>query len=423
MTTTEAPPPGAVDKTYRRRRLMSTFAAATFIMMLSSQFGFGFILLPGAGHFGVPTGQFLIWYSIFTLSSAVAFGPTGKLMAVYGVRIVALISSVVVIASFIGMAFVPNIVLFYALSVPLGAAWAGCTTLASNTLVIRWHQHARRGLVLGFVGASVGISGIVLGVIFPPIVASGGFQGGMFTLAGIAFVLAFLPAVLLARNPPLDAAPPAPETKQIAQPKSRGMSLGVGLIVAAAFMFAMEAAFTAIQPAAYAAAGVAATTAGLLVSFYSICSMLAKPTLGFLYDKLGLKALWVTLALLFVLGLPGIAAFGHLGIWVYVVLIPIIALSLSVTSVILPLLVGRVVPPERFSVSFGWAMSGIWLGLAIAVPLWGVIFDATGSYNLAMYLGGALGLVGLILCILGSREAARKRAVPDAAVAPTAAGL
>jgi MFS family permease len=425
MTSTPSSVDAPPDKRFRRQRLVSTIAAAMFIMILSSQFGFGFIMVPGAEHFGVSIGQYLIWYSIFTLSTAIAYTPTGKLMAVVGVRAVAMVAAVVVSLSFLAMAFAPNIGVYYALSVPLGLAWAGCTILAGNTLVIGWHQHVRRGTVVGLVASSAGISGLVLGIIFPPIVAASGFQGGLFTLSAIVAILGVFPALFLVRNPPRVG----PRESKGATPK-RGLPLGLGLAVgmvgAAALVFSLEGSFTSIQPAAYASMGVPATLAGLLVSYYSIAAMLAKPLLGWMYDKLGLKSLYVMLAILFALGLPGMALFNLLGLgtWIFFVLIPIAAISFSVTTVVLPLIVGRMVPPERFSVSFGVVMTGMWLGLAVATPLWGVAFDLTGSYHIAMYLGGLAGLLGLMLCILATTRAARGRAQADTAHAePSAAVL
>jgi MFS family permease len=395
-----------------------------FIMIMSSQFGFGFILVPGAERFGVSTGQYLLWYSIFTLSTAAAYTPTGKLMAVIGVRKVAIVASAVVALSFVGMAFAPNIGVYYALSVPLGLAWAGCTILAGNTLVIGWHQHARRGVVVGLVAASAGIAGLILGIIFPPIVAAGGFQGGLFALAAIVVILGFIPAVTLVRNPPTAAATQASGGAARVVDKARyaGLGLGVtvGVLAVSALIFAMEGSFTSIQPAAYAAVGIDPTLAGILVSYYSLAAMVAKPVLGWMYDKLGLNALYVTLAVLFVVGLPGMASFHHLGTWVFFILIPIAAISFSVGTVVLPLIVGRVVPAERFSVSFGMVMTGMWIGLAVATPLWGVAFDLTGSYDIAMYIGGAAGLLGLVLCLIATRYAARRKAEAAAATSSSA---
>jgi OFA family oxalate/formate antiporter-like MFS transporter len=273
---------------------------------------------------------------------------------------------------------------------------------------------------VGLVAASAGISGLILGIIFPPIVASGGFQSGLFALAAVAIILGFIPALTLVRNPPrpaVTAAPvPAAESKRLDKARYAGLGLGltVGLLAVSALIFAMESSFTSIQPAVYAAAGVDPTLAGLLVSYYSIAAMLAKPMLGWMYDKLGLNSLYITLAVLFVFGLPGMALFHHVGTWVFFILIPIAAISFSVTTVVLPLIVGRVVPAERFSVTFGMVMTGMWIGLAVATPLWGVAFDLTGSYDIAMFIGGAAGLIGLGLCVASTRRAAKRQAAAAA---------
>ncbi len=44
------------------------------------------------------------------------------------------------------------------------------------------------------------------------------------------------------------------------------------------------------------------------------------------------------------------------------------------------------------------------------MPLWGVVYDVTGDFLLAMYAGGAAGLIGLLLVYIGLRRGLRYRA-------------
>ena len=56
---------------------MSTVAAFGAIMTSSTPVALGFLVIPGSEHFGVTTAQFLIYFTLFLLTSAALFGFTG----------------------------------------------------------------------------------------------------------------------------------------------------------------------------------------------------------------------------------------------------------------------------------------------------------------------------------------------------------
>ena len=87
----------------------------------------------------------------------------------------------------------------------------------------------------------------------------------------------------------------------------------------------------------------------------------------------------------------------------------IAAISLSVPTVILPLLAVNAAGRERFPIIYGFMLTGSFAGTGIGVPLWGLVFDTTGSFALAMYGGGIGGLIGLGLAFYGLRRGMRYR--------------
>ncbi|WP_190989976.1 MFS transporter [Pseudarthrobacter sulfonivorans] len=398
---------------FRRHRAMSTAGAFLFMVMASLNMAMGFLVLPGSKWFGVTTAEYLLWYTVYMLSSAAVFIAVGKLMATIGVRRVVIASGTLVVLCLSAMAFAPNIVVFYLLSCPLGIGWAGTAALASNSLVTGWHTD-RRGTVLGVVATGIGVGGFIWGILFPPVVAAFGFRGGMLALAFLVTLLSVVPGILLIKDPPRLA---GGSTRQESSGKRHGLLKGVGtavaLLGAAALVIALEGTFSQIQPAVYAASGIDLQLAGLLVSYYALCGVVAKPVLGYLYDRLGTGVLFVALGVLFVVGLPGIALLRESGIWVFWILIPVAAISLSVITVVLPLLTVRAVGEDRFPVAYGVVMSGTWVGLAVGLPLWGLTFDITGDYDLAMLLAGMAGLVGLTFAFIALKLGRRSELQPQ----------
>ncbi len=397
---------------------MATIAAFGMMVTVSTVAAAGFTVVPGTEHFGVGAGRYLIWYSVFTLATAAVYSSAGRLLERHGARVMSISGSIGVAASFTGMGVAPNLAAFYAWSAVLGVSWTGCTYLVATHLTTVWHTHSRRGTVVGIVATGFSFGGFLWGLAFPPIVASFGFTGAFTAIAAFVVLFAVLPAIFLVREPSeITVDVPDPRARRDGGPRlTRGFVVVTTLLGAAFFLFALESAFVSVQPAVYDNLGVSATTAGLLVSVYSVSGLVAKPILGYLHDRLGVIALYAVLVCLFALGLPMIALFGDLGAGVLFLLLPVAALSLSVPTIIVPLVTLRAVGQERFAVVYGFALSAFAVGLAAALPLWGLIRDLTGSYSLAMLGGAGLGIVGVLISFFAYRVGRGLRENDGAAV-------
>ncbi len=55
-------------------------------------------------------------------------------------------------------------------------------------------------------------------------------------------------------------------------------------------------------------------------------------------------------------------------------------------------------------------LTGSFTGTGIGAPAWGLVYDLTGDFTLAMYMGGACGLIGLLLVFIAMRRGLRTRA-------------
>ena len=400
---------------YRRHRAMSTVAAFFAIMTSSVPVAMGFLVIPGAAHFGVSTGQFLIYFTLFLITAALMFSVTGRAINRFGVRAVLITSGLISCLAGVAMAFSPNIYVFYAFAFVMGIGAAGNNLLPAKSLIIGWHIHKRRGTVLGFVATGGAFGGMLIGFIFPSIMEAGGFVGGLLAIAGMAFICSVLSGIFLAKNPPrageenADDAHVETATKSDRKALIKGFGFIIVLLAVGSFLFSLEGAFGTVQAAVYSSLGFDLATAGLMISFYSLCGIVAKPLLGIMHDKLGMKPLFVALTALFVLGLPGVALSTQLG-WDFTFLfLAIAAISLSIPGVIIPLVAVNAAGRERFPTIYGFMLTGSYIGTGIGVPVWGVIYDVTGSFTGAMYAGGIAGLIGLSLAYIGLRRGMRVR--------------
>ncbi len=412
MSTT---PLTAAQRRYRRNRATSTVGAFGAIMTSSTPVAMGFLVIPGAEHFGVTTGQFLIYFTLFLLTSAVMFGFTGRLIGRVGVRVVLIVGGLISSFAWIAMAFAPNIYVYYVLAFIMGIGAAGNNLLPANTLVTGWHVHKRRGTVLGIVATGGAFGGMVIGFVFPSVMAAGGFVGGAIGIGIMVFICSVLTGIFLVKNPPRPGEEHADEvvasaTKHERKAAIKGFGFTVVLLAIASFLFALEGGFSTVQAAVYTSFGIDLATAGLMISFYSLCGIIAKPILGFMHDKMGMKPLFIALTVLYIVGLPALALSMQLGLNLTFPILAISALSLSVPGVIIPLVAVNAAGRQRFPVIYGFMLTGSFTGTGIGVPVWGVVYDLTGEFTLAMYAGGAVGLIGLLFAYLGLHRGLRHRA-------------
>ena len=393
---------------------MSTVAAFGAIMTSSTPVAMGFLVIPGSEHFGVTTAQFLIYFTLFLLTSAALFGFTGRLILRIGVRPVLITGGIISALAWVGMAYAPNIYVFYIFAFIMGVGASGNNLLPANTLITGWHVHKRRGTVLGLAATGAAFGGMIIGFVFPSIMAAGGFVGGALAIGAMIFICSTLTGIFLAKNPPRPGEENADDTVEATSKADRkaaikGFGFTVVLLAIAGFLFSLENAFNTVQAAVYTTFGIDLVTAGLMISFFSLCGIVAKPLLGFMHDKLGVKVLLSTLVVLYILGLPALALSMQLGLNMTFPILVIAAISLSIPGVIIPLVAVNAAGRERFATIYGFMLTGSYAGTGIGVPVWGVIYDVTGEFIPAMYGGGVAGLIGLLLAYIGLRRGMRIR--------------
>jgi sugar phosphate permease len=395
---------------------MSTVGAFGAIMTSSTPVAMGFLVIPGSEHFGVTKAQFLIYFTLFLVTSALMFSVTGRIMSRYGIRIVLIIGGLISSLAWVAMAFAPNIYVFYFLAFIMGIGASGNNLLPAKSLIMGWHVHKRRGTVLGIVATGAAFGGLIIGFIFPKIMEAGGFVGGAIGVGVMVFICSVVSGVLLVRNPPRAGEENADEealettTKSDRKSAIKGFGFTIVLLAIGSFLFSLEGAFGSMQAAVYPSFGIDLASAGLMISFYSICGIVAKPLLGILHDKLGIKPLFIVLVVLFIMGLPALALSLQLGLNLTYPILAIAAISLSIPGVIIPLVAVNAAGHQRFPSVYGFMLTGSFIGTGLGAPAWGLVFDLTGNFTLAMYAGGALGLTGLLLAYIGLGRGLKVRA-------------
>lgn len=379
------------------------------MMVLSILGAFGYLIVPGMARFQMSAAEFLLAFTLSALAAAAGFPVAGKLMARVGVKTVVIVAAVVMIVSMVLLSVVTSSALFYLLFVTFGFGSAGAGILTSSTLMTGWYAPGSRGRAIGIVSVGAGVGGIMWGFVMPTVILAWGWSGAFLTLGAFLVIAALLPGLLLISNPPLGIADgDAAEGTKKPRIRLRGvLLLTIFLLSLSGFLFSTESTFAQLQPAIYASKGIDPVLAGELNSALAFASIILGPLMGFLHDRFGVRVLLIILGISFAVGLPGVLILASVNPVSVFFIVPLIGFAVNTTPVAVPLVSGHVLGAERFASVYGFVIMGGYVGAALGAPVWGLVFDRTGSYDLAMYFAAGIALVGVIL--LGSIYSRRRK--------------
>jgi len=375
---------------------------------------FGIFLIPVAEEFGTTRGTLLLGIMVFTAAGGLIapfLGPPldrGKIRGIMAAGLVALSASLVLIA------LAPSVWVLGLIGVTLLAfASSAAGPLSASKLVANWFE-AQRGRALGI--ASTGTS--AGGAVFPLLVALGinawGWRGALLAL-GIAVAAVTLPPVLLlVRTRPEDlgltpdGGAPAPTRGQDTAAVAAQPSIGVREILQDRNFWALGLAiglcFSVITVVLlnlhpYATdAGVERTAGALLLTILAISGVCGKLAFGVLADRVSKRMLMG-----FAIAMLGSFLFVLLAHPSYGVLAATAGLAGLAVGGFLPLwgaLIGDCWGREAFARVMG-LMAPIMTPLTMAGTALGIIYDRTGSYDLAFQISlGLLCLAAVCLAFL-----------------------
>ena len=359
--------------------------------MLNASCGqaFGFLVAAGARHFDVTTAAFLVWTTVWLLGGAIGLPIVGRLIDRWGVRRVVACAGIAAAASIGAMALAPRIDALYIAAALLAVPWVACTIVPASVVATRWNPRPRNGLILGLVASGSGVGGVLWGFIMPPLVANGGYVVGVLVLAAIVLALTMVGALVLIREPPPLPVPSAPAAR-----RERLLGRSQLLLIAGSFLSGLELVYSALLPAILLGMG-PRLDVGLVFGLFSIATIFVPPLLGAAHDRVGLARVLAALAAVNLALVPLAAVLRGSGPDWLVVVIPVTALVLGAPFVVLPLAISRRFGADRYATRFAMALAGVTAGMAVGAPVWGLVFDLTGHYDLALYVSGPLGVVAI----------------------------
>ncbi|MFA7603192.1 MAG: MFS transporter [Novosphingobium sp.] len=391
---------------------------------------YGIIAVPLAEEFQPSRMVLMLAMTIMALGSAIAAPICGDLMDRISLRTLIGCGIALLVGGYVALSFATS---FAQVLIIFGLFFAAANILAgpisATVLLTRWFDK-RRGAALG-----IAISGVAGGTMFfPPLVQflldSFTWREALRVLALILFLLT-VPALALLVNRPEDRglhpdgaeAPPANLAKAQAGQPAGTPSLGAILrdpsfwllgAVNTIVLAGMMGTVTNLVPMAVDY-GIAPHAAALVVSVYAGTGFIGKLLFAVLADRMSPRTLMFAVLALFAAGMAGLAqaGSGYGMILASAALVGIGGMMIPLKSFIVPRIFGAAVVGRVYGLL---SFFTLW-GLLATPPLFGFIFDRTGSYS-AIFLAYAGFSVLAMLLIPRIRLQEADSASADAALAP-----
>jgi MFS family permease len=319
----------------------------------------------------------------------------GRLIDHWGAMQVALLSMLGVAAGFIGLSFnTGSLPVYYANWLFISIAGAGTTPVLWTRTVNLWFER-RRGLALALTLCGTGVIALATPVLLNSVIATYGWQSGYRAIAAVILVIGIPCVYLMLRNrihahqAPL--ATVSSERSVSALSFSEALShsnlwkMGLGI-----FLIALIVAGQIVHLVPMMIdTGMAPKDAAATMSILGIAIIIGRLSIGMLLDYFPAPGVAFIVMLL-----PACACLALLGHANAALVVALVGGAAGAEVDLLAYLVRRCFSMQHYAQIYGWLLATFSLGAALGPMVAGHLRDVGGNYDVALYLGTALTVVG-----------------------------
>lgn len=360
------------------------------------------MVLPVVNTFGFSRGAFTFSNILWMLPGLVLSPFLGTISQRLGLRKMILLGALWGAVALGILSACRTLYQFYFVFLLGGFGFGPCSTYVASVLLNGWFQK-RRSFVCSVVMAGTGVGGMLWGIIVPSLVQRFTYRAG-YWFCSVAWLVLMLVCAALTRGLPQDVGvlpyggEPA-ETAPVPAPASaqrRRLLLQpcFWLLCAANFSLSLVNSFYPHTQSFLVDHSFTIVAAGRVISLFSIALVVFKLLLGVYFERKGLRRgillpTAVDFAALFLLfaGRPSLLTAAVI----------LFAANSSLVSMTPLLSAGEIYHPQEFAALWGILSSVGSIGNSVGSPLWGLLYDVSGSYKMGFVV--AMVLLGMWLLI------------------------
>ena len=377
-------------------------AIAAFLVMMAMAITsscISFFLAPICDHLQVGRGQVSLMFSLMTLTGALMNPVLGQYAGKHGVRNILLAAGVWTGIGLFLFSLANSLWVLYAVAFAMGAFATSCVALCGNVIVQQAYMGPQASGILGVVMAGSGVGGMIFSLIIPGIITAQGWQFAMRIMAILWFSLLWIAAFTLGNVKPM-------------QTGSVNGMVGLGMTRAEAMkspklylqmvVIIVVTACCGIQqqiPSLLAYYGFETSRVSVMVSMLTAFLAVGKVVQGILYGKLGIQKGGYLMM--------GVFAAGFLALTSKAMVYPgliLLAFGLGVYTTLLPQVARSTFGTREYASIWSLIATAGSAGSFIATPVWGLVYDITGSYTLGLIVAPILLGLALVALVLNNRN-------------------
>lgn len=376
----------------------SIAAFALMVAMALTTTALSFFIEPVCEELGLGRGSFTIYYSLMTASGAFSIPFHGQIINKKGVRSILTVSAFWIAAGFFGFSLSTKLWMFYAVAAFMGIFGTSFLSLCANVIVQQAYSSVRASSLLGLVMSGSGVGGMILSMVMPGFIENFGWRTG-YRLLGICWLVLVLGALLLGNIQPIGSVGKR-HTSVDGMTRDEAMkSPKLYLLVAVIFILSAACGIQQQIPSVLGGFGYGTAQVSTMMSFFTAALAVGKILQGILYSRLGpARGGYIIIAvfgLSFVLlCFPGMA---------YPALVAL-AVGMGCVTTLMPIVTRFVFGAREYAAIWSILSTASSIGTLIATPLFGMAYDATGSYTPAMAVSAVALFVSLPILALAFRK-------------------
>lgn len=381
----------------------------------------GLFLKPVADDIGVGVGTLSIYFSMSSIATLIFMPIGGKLLNKYSVKMMVIVSILLQAGSMIALGFMNNVVGWYLLSIPMGIGGAVIVNLAGPILINRWFKKDA-GKAMGIMMACAGLFGIVLQPLVANIISASGWRFSYIAVGVAILALVLAATILLIKNNPQEKNLQPFGDVQISKTDNDTQAVATGIPHKTAiksksffgiiiFMITITAfgAFNQHMATYGASLGFEPDKVGMILSISMVGSTLGAIVIGIISDKIGVFKTAIGIVSMVIASLVCLY-FGNVSFYIFAAGSFLLGLAAMGIPVLAPLLTKSFFGERDYEIIYSNVMMGPPLATIILLPLYGFIFDLTGSYRFVFILLAGLIAIGAFGLIMGEKT---KQKIPQ----------